>query len=345
MQNNAVPVEVNVVSYDTAVSTVVRYDSAMAGDFNLCTDYHALAVKVTPPIYPAQIDRIQACYAAASGNTVYYSVWDDDGPNGSPGRVLSRLFGSVPGPGWQTALIPACTVRSGSVYVGYRTATRSGPSIATDTTPPLSRQCWERQVDSLSWAEWRWNRSDGARAGRELLIRCRLSVPPAASRRDVACLGIVLPADTLYDTIVMPFPVSVRVQNVGNVTIEGLPVRCLTMDGMYDFTGTTGSPLSPGEMRTLAMMPCPPHLWPGRHTFYAWTMLTGDINPANDTASAVLWWLTLPQSLDGAQATILPIGNRLYDACGRRVRKVQRHGVYFTREGRKVVVRVNRHAE
>ncbi len=206
--NDSQLVEIRAVNY-SLTSSVVGWDSATVGDFGPLGDYHAFAVKVTPPSYPVMVDQIQVCFASASGNTIHYTVWDDDGANGAPGTVLHSVQQTVPGPGWRSVSFSGVVIPSGSFYVGYRTGTRSGPSIATDTVKLLSRNNWERQVHDASWYWWRWNQE------REFRIRCR--VGPAPGTRNVGVTAVVRPAGGTLDSGVSVVPLA-RVRNFGQQT-------------------------------------------------------------------------------------------------------------------------------
>ncbi|MBM3321976.1 T9SS type A sorting domain-containing protein, partial [candidate division WOR-3 bacterium] len=206
--NDSQLVEIRAVNY-SLTSSVVGWDSATVGDFGPLGDYHAFAVKITPPTYPVMVDQIQVCFASASGNTIHYAVWDDDGANGAPGTVLYSTQQTVPGPGWRSVSFSGVVIPSGSFYVGYRTGTRSGPSIATDTVKLLSRNNWERQVHDASWYWWRWNQE------REFRIRCR--VGPAPGTRNVGVTAVVRPAGGTLDSGVSVVPLA-RVRNFGQQT-------------------------------------------------------------------------------------------------------------------------------
>lgn len=98
-----------------------------------------------PPVYPVRIDTLKYYIAANTNNVGFRAfIYDDDGPNGTPGTVLFNQLVSSPLLGTFTRVpVPGnINVTAGGFYVVW---TMQGESIqiATNINPPISRRSLE----------------------------------------------------------------------------------------------------------------------------------------------------------------------------------------------------------
>jgi hypothetical protein len=124
-----------VLTYDNT-GTSASSSIFLGSQTGLCNRY-------TPPRYPAYLAGFGA---NLTGNMqpVALTLWDDDGPGGSPGTVVFQDTIS-PHAGYnEIELDPTChRVESGSVYAGIWVVSETGPEIVLDADNPYSRQGWE----------------------------------------------------------------------------------------------------------------------------------------------------------------------------------------------------------
>ncbi|HET6991774.1 MAG TPA: hypothetical protein VFJ43_10640, partial [Bacteroidia bacterium] len=108
-----------------------------------------VGVYIKPPTYPARIlnTNFILTSAPASGPAFWAKIYDDDGPNGSPGTLLDSV--QVDGSQVTTfslTVVPVAgniVIQSGGFYVNWDMANNTSVSIAEDLTPPFSRQTYE----------------------------------------------------------------------------------------------------------------------------------------------------------------------------------------------------------
>ena len=176
--NNQNSVEFNMVDLSGAssfLSFATGGPSSATLSWSGGEDDDGAGVYIVPPIYPVTIPSID--YHITSTGTDYYiaQVYDDNGPNGSPGTLL--YTDTIPASAhisnaWNTVTLSTpITVSSGGVYIGWFQG-GSTVFLGTETVGPLSRRNYE--VLAGQWAEYRENNS------RDLLIRANITGYPCA---------------------------------------------------------------------------------------------------------------------------------------------------------------------
>ena len=146
---------------------------------------------MVPPSYPAIIDSVSMFIVntqASSDYNVY--IIDDDGPNNSPGTILSSQVvtnGTFTLDSWVVSVLPSpITITSGGFYIGWDAPTANSIALGTETIGPISRNSLEYIG---AWEEYRENNST------ELLINAYISSSCSSlsanidSITDVSCFG------------------------------------------------------------------------------------------------------------------------------------------------------------
>ncbi len=183
--NDTAAVELHVVTlpatltYDS-VPNQNRYWSAPGGAAN----------RFVPPVYPCSVQSARVylgMQAVPSDPTV--GIFDDNGPDGTPGDTLYMTTVNVSTTGWFTVTPPSPVVISdGAFYVGAISDTATEPTFGFDSVPPISNQSWEENAGI-------WSPGRDA-ASRDFCARATISGPvgifewlqptPAPARIDVS---------------------------------------------------------------------------------------------------------------------------------------------------------------
>lgn len=169
-------------------------------------------IEVEPPIYPLTIAGVEAGIATGSIDGMTFKIFDDDGPNGGPGTVLSSQTvdaGDYIAGAWNQYLLDdAVTIESGSFYLGWFMDGNT-VGLMTESEGPISNRAYE--VLSNSWAKYR--------VTADLMLRAIAEVPVIIDGVD----------DILEDSKLAVYPSpnngTFQVDNsLGNTPIESLQV-------------------------------------------------------------------------------------------------------------------------
>ncbi len=113
-------------------------------------------IEIESPLYPIIIAGAEAGIAGGSIDGFTFRVFDDDGPNGSPGTELTSLSVAsneyVAGAWNQYLFDVPVTITSGSFYLGWF---MEGPTVGllVEIEGPISNRAYE--ILSNSWAKYR----------------------------------------------------------------------------------------------------------------------------------------------------------------------------------------------
>ena len=152
-------IETEIVVIDTVGKTSVTLsyvDDTPEGGFG----FEGAGIVVTPPFYPVGIDSVEIALAltdnTAPGNNVQVRIYDDNGPNGSPGDILYDTLiskdtlvatNSAENPGFQMVVLDSSiTIEDGSYYLSAVIISGEDPEntqIMTDLTGPFALNSFE----------------------------------------------------------------------------------------------------------------------------------------------------------------------------------------------------------
>lgn len=113
-------------------------------------------IKVVPPVYPITIAGAEVGVAAGAIDGFTLKIFDDDGPNGSPGTLLTSQSidaGDYTAGAWNQYIFDdPVTISSGGFYLGWF---MDGNTVAilTESEGPISNLTYE--ILSGSWAKYR----------------------------------------------------------------------------------------------------------------------------------------------------------------------------------------------
>ncbi len=241
-----------------------------------------VGVFIAPPSYPARIvsTNFILATAPASGIAFYAKVFDDDGPNGTPGTLLDSVAvmgqNIIPYSVLTVPLSSPVTINSGGVYIEWEMATTL-VSIATDLTPPFSRQSYE--VFSIYWSTYRDYQFT------DFFIGCDYQ---KANPEDVGVTSIVSP--TSMSTIAGPSNVSVWIENYGNYADNyNITVNYkLTNNPTIVSQPYTGALIQPGDSAYFTFSTQLTAPFTGQENLLVWTSKASDAILSNDTASVTV---------------------------------------------------------
>lgn len=238
-----------------------------------------VGVFIAPPSYPARIVSTNFICATspASGIAFYAKVFDDDGPNGTPGTLLDSVAvmgqNIVP---YQVVTVPLSspvTINSGGLYIEWEMATTT-VAIASDLTPPFSRQCYE--VFSIYWSTYRDYQFT------DFFIGCDYQ---KAFPEDVGVTSIISPLNNA--TIAGPTNVSCYIENYGNYPDNyNIMVNYkLTNNPTIVSQPYTGSLIQPGDSAYFTFSTQLTAPFTGAEQLLVWTSKPSDAILNNDTSS------------------------------------------------------------
>lgn len=241
-----------------------------------------VGVYIAPPSYPARIVSTNFILASApaSGIAFYAKVFDDNGPNGTPGTLLDSV--AVMGQNivtYQSITIPLSspvTINSGGVYIEWEMATTL-VSIATDLTPPFSRQSYE--VFSIYWSTYRDYQFT------DFFIGCDYQ---KAFPEDVGVTSIISPLNNA--TVAGPTNVSCYIENYGNYPDNyNITVNYkITNNPTIVSQPYTGSLIQPGDSAYFTFSTQLTAPFTGTEQLLVWTSKPSDAILNNDTASVTV---------------------------------------------------------
>lgn len=170
--------EVNMVNLSGATATLT-YCTGGANTGSIGWNGGALddgaGVYQEPPVYPVTLSSIEYFIASNAGADMIAAIYDDNGPNGSPGTLLWTTTvpaANVLSGAWNTVTVTTpVTITSGGYYVAWL---MGAPNIfiGTETSGPISRRSYE--ILSGAWSLYRDN------SLQDFLIRVNIAGYPCA---------------------------------------------------------------------------------------------------------------------------------------------------------------------
>lgn len=282
--------------FNPALDTLKYDDGTAANAWAYTREGNGWGVRFVPPISNgtitgALIHLWPNTWPVPGGNRFMVRVYDSDGQGGSPGTLLyssDTLTGTRGAWNLHTMNVP---FTNGPFYIFY---------VQPDTYPSCPGLSIDRNENAPMNSQWQMLSnvfsSDDARGG-EWLIRSIIDWTPQDSN-----IGTTVFGNLILDTIPgVSLQFRATVKNFGNQTLAaGVPVRLMILGpGGYTYLdndqGTTVS-LARGQTQALTFAPnwrTPDTL--GVYTVKAWTELSGDAYPANDTITrefSVGRWIT-----------------------------------------------------
>ena len=225
------------------------------------------------PSYPAYISGTTVRISSNTGPSGFtMKVFDDDGPNGTPGTLLDSVFvaGAQAGPGDHVyPLSSPITLLSGGVYVQWY---MQGPNvnIARDIVPPFSLHSYE--VLANVWAEYR------DRSIADFHLGVQVTVPPVLDAGCSAFFGLIDGLNVGGPTVVRTW-----VRNYGNQPINGFPVSYQFASDPVVTQNFGGPPIGPGDSSLFNFSQQFIPIVNGPATLCAWASYPGDSDALNDT--------------------------------------------------------------
>lgn len=339
--NDSIVQEIVVV--DTAQTTMLlSYTDAQTnpvmGSISWNGGAGGVGVYIAPPSYPARIVSTNFICATSptAGIAFYAKVYDDDGPNGTPGTLLDSVAVMAnqvtPYSLCTVPLSAPVTINSGGVYIEWEMATTS-VAIATDLTPPFSRRTYE--VFSIYWSTYRDYQTQ------DFFIGCDYQ---KAFPEDVGVSSIVTPAAN--STVSGPTTVSCYIRNYGNYPDN----YNITVYYKYQNWPTivsqayNGPLIQPGDSALFTFTTQLNAPYTGNDDLHVWTNKPSDAILSNDTSTVHLnlVGITEYETMQGLNvypvpaqeqvsfafdvATNNPIEIIITDASGKEVRRVNANG-------------------
>jgi len=104
-----------------------------------------MAVKYVPPSYPVKVTDIRASLGGTFTLPVMLQLYDDDGPGGEPGTLLTSVLYQATSAGWASVNIADSNIviNDGGVYATWLMTGDGSPGIDLDNNSLGSRQTWE----------------------------------------------------------------------------------------------------------------------------------------------------------------------------------------------------------
>lgn len=280
--NDSIVQEIVVV--DTSLQTIrlcytQNHSAPVGGSISWNGGQGGVGVYVAPASYPARIvsTNFILTTSPASGIAFYAKVFDDDGPNGTPGTLLDSVavMGNTITP-YSVVTVPLSspvTINSGGVYVEWEMATTT-VAIATDLTPPFSHRSYE--VFSIYWSTYRDYQLSDFFIGADY---------QKAFPEDVGVTSIVSPANNA--TVAGPTNVSCWIENYGNYPdnyniMVNYKIQNNATIVSQPYTGTL---IQPGDSAyfTFSTQLTAPYTSPD--VLLVWTSKASDAILSNDTSS------------------------------------------------------------
>ncbi|MEO0073563.1 MAG: hypothetical protein ABIK43_02725, partial [candidate division WOR-3 bacterium] len=138
--NDSAIVELRTVT----IPATLTYDKGTATNFMSWNGPGGFGNRFVPPVYPCSITGARMYMAATTPTSVAMAIFDDNGPDGSPGDTLYLTRVDVSAQNWYTISPPQpIVITEGAFFVGAMSAVSSSPSFGMDSVPPLSYQGWE----------------------------------------------------------------------------------------------------------------------------------------------------------------------------------------------------------
>ncbi len=262
------------------LSYTVNQTNPVSSSISWAGGQGGVGIYIKPPTYPARILSTNFILAIAptSGPAFYAKIYDDNGPQGSPGTLLdSVLVNGNQITTYQLLTVPVAgnvVIQSGGFYVNWEMANTTQVAIAEDLTPPFSRQTYETFQNI--WSTFRDYQNADFFIGADYVC---------SSPEDVGVATIFSPAN--LSTVSGPTTVSCWVHNYAT-TPDNYFIQVnykLANNPTIVSEPYTGALIPPGGqiLFNFAQQLTPPYS--GGDVLYCWTSKTSDVNHSNDTAA------------------------------------------------------------
>ncbi len=226
-----------------------------------------------PPTYPVSINQVHF-YLTSNINNVgcFIKIYDDDGPNGTPGTMLDSVPvpAPVPSGAWTTVNYNnPVVINSGGFYVGWL---MDGLNITmgVDRTPPISHRSFE--IVGGAWAEYRDALSQ------DFMIRCQVQ---KTQFKDLGINEILNPV--AGDTMTTTTQVQCRIKNYGQAPVTNFQVYYKLFGQTTVSAYYNGTALNPGDSMTYTFtVPILP-AFNFNGPLCVWTDVPYDMDNSNDT--------------------------------------------------------------
>lgn len=248
------------------------------------------------PFYPCQVTHF-TIRITSNANTVgyYLKVYDDDGPNGTPGTLLDSVFVPPAAAGAGDQAFPLASPflwTEGGLYVQWYMGGEF-VNIAVDATGPFSLRSYE-VLDNV-WAEYR------DRENADFHLGLRVSQLPVF---DVGCSGFFGLANGLQ--ITQPLIVRTWLRNYGNQAATNVPVNYRFNSEPAVAETYTGPSIQPGDsvLYTFNQQFIPGNTASGQ--FCAWSAWANDQTTQNDTVCVSVDVIASIEGIDGVRLSLFP---------------------------------------
>lgn len=253
---------------------------------------------IDPGFYPAKIDNYRVWIVSDAANTgCYLKIFDDDGPNGTPGTMLDSTFMAPGSFSTGTYATPALSntnliIQEGGFYVLWEMPTGANIQIARDTDLPISYRAMEYLQGN--WASYR------ARFSEDFLLGVQAQQWLV---RDIELTEVIEP--TPGSTVNGPTSPKIVIKNLGNLpnNVASVNYRFGALPPVSE--NLVANSLQPGDsiIYTFSV----PLNSPIQQTanLCIWLNMTGDISRSNDTSCASITFV--PQATSVAEETLNPI--------------------------------------
>jgi hypothetical protein len=179
---------------------------------------------------------VQYYLTASTTPTFIAAIFDDDGPNGTPGTELYSSLETIPSTGWYTMDISSQNIEitEGAVYVSWQMTGENTTSCGTDNTLERgSRQSWEY---TGVWAPYRSAETT------DVMIRTNIFQPGAVPNVTVALAPVGMPIQ--IPATGGSFDFNIAVTN-GEASPQTFDIWTQTFDIWTDVTLPNGNPYGP----------------------------------------------------------------------------------------------------
>lgn len=238
--NNSKTQELIAIDTNQAVIDLAYADNTAEGSLSWSGGDGGVGMYFEPPTYPAKLLYSNFFITANTNNNGFYAIiYDDDGPDNSPGTLLDSVF--VPGTAitlnsyTQVSLGNTVVVNDGGVYLRWEMGGEN-INIGTDSDAPISRHAYE--ILGNTWAAYRQFDTEDFM----MSISYELDIP-----LDMAVTSVLSPPNG--SSINQPTTVIARVKNTGQGSLSTFPIE-------YEINGNVvqetynGMLLGPGDSST-----------------------------------------------------------------------------------------------
>ncbi|GAB4372237.1 MAG: hypothetical protein Kow0042_15470 [Calditrichia bacterium] len=139
--NNLKDVEMHVVSLP---GELLFDDGSSEQTWSWSGGQGGMGVRYVPPTYPVKVTQIKA-YLGSGILPCLLEIYDDDGPGGEPGTLLSSTTVNAPALGWYSVNLvdSGIVIYDGAVYAAWRMTGENSPGVGIDGNSIGSRQTFE----------------------------------------------------------------------------------------------------------------------------------------------------------------------------------------------------------